>query len=370
MKKVCFVIPRAYYLFNPNILGAKDKVGGAQKQAYLLSTALAEDKSFDVNFLVADFGQKDFEEIDEVKIWKSFNFSNNIFKRIKHLLRVLRKINADTYIFRSADVGVGFAIFFVKLFLKKKTLYMIASDIETSKALQKKESGFLAKIFMQYVYNKADIVTAQTNKQAKNFLINRKRKPDAIIKNIYLLKKTTDKKQIKKTILWVGRITKNKQAELFINTAKKYPKENFVMIAPIVKEHFEYGKKIQESAKKIKSIKLINYVKPEDINHYYEEAKIYILSSYLEGFSNTMAEAMQAECPILSYNVNPDNIFEKYNCGLSSNKKTEKFYDNFEKLLKNEELCKELGKNGKNYIAEKHRKEVIIKEFKHLLNPL
>ncbi len=367
MKKICFVIPRAYYLFNSEISGAKDKVGGAQKQAFLLSTALAEDKSFDVNFLVADFGQKDFEEINGVKIWKSFNFSSNIFKRIWFLLRILRKINAETYIFRSADIGVGFAVFFVKNFLKKKVLYMIASDIENSKKLQKKETGFLTNLFMQYVYNKADIITAQTEQQAKMFLLNRKRKPNAIIKNIYLPKKTTDKKQIKKTILWVGRITKNKQPELFINTAKKYPKESFIVIAPIVKEHIEYGKKIQEIAKNIKNIKLINYLKPEELSQYYEEAKIYILSSYLEGFSNTMAEAMMERCAILSFNVNPDNILNKYNCGLSSNKKIDKFYDNFEKLLKNEELCKELGKNGAKYIAEKHQKEIIIKELSSLL---
>jgi hypothetical protein len=82
MKKVCFVIPRAYYLFNPHAKNAEDKAGGAQKQTFLLSTELAKDPDFDVHFALADFGQADFEIIKQVKLHKSFSF----FKKSKKIL--------------------------------------------------------------------------------------------------------------------------------------------------------------------------------------------------------------------------------------------------------------------------------------------
>ncbi len=367
MKKVCFVIPRAYYLFNSEISGAEDKVGGAQKQAFLLSTGLAEDENFDVHFLVADLGQADFEIKNNVKLHKSFNFSENILTRTKKFLKTLKKINADTYIFRSADIGVAFAVFYVKNILRKKVFYMIAADAETTKKRQQTYNGFQVMSAMQFVYKKADILTAQTQQQAALFEKNRKRKPDAIIKNIYEYENRTQTANNKKDIiLWVGRLTEIKKPELFLDLAKKYPEEKFVMIAPVVLEKTEYGKEIQTEAKKIKNLQYIGYVKPEEIKNHYRKAKIYVLSSEYEGFSNTMAEAMLAECSILSYNVNPDNILNKFECGFCAEKGTEKFFSYFE-MLKNPEICKKLGKNGANYIAENHRKEQIIDSFKNLL---
>ena len=369
MKKVCFVIPKAYYLFNPNANGAKDKVGGAQKQAYLLSTSLAQDKNFNVHFLVADFGQEKLEKIKNVTIWKSFNFSDILFKRVLNLLSILKKINAEYFIFRSADIGVALAVFYVKNILRKKAIYMIASDIETSKTEQRKHSSLATVNAMQYVYNKSDMVIAQTKKQLLNLQKNRNRLPDAIIKNIYLsIPNNNTNINKKNTILWVGRITKNKKPELFIELAKKYPNENFIMIAPIVLEHKSYGNNIQTEVKKIRNITLFNYIKPNEINKFYKEAKIYVLSSEFEGFSNTMAEAMINDCSILSYNVNPDNILENYKCGLCANNDLDLFFSQFDTLLNNFELRKTFGQNGRNYIKKEHDKNKIINTFKSLFD--
>lgn len=371
MKKLCFVIPRAYYLFNPNISGAEDKVGGAQKQAYLLSIGLAEKEKFNVNFLVADLGQPDNEEIKGVKIWKSFNFSDNIFKRTIKFIKTIKKINAETYIFRSADIGVAFAIFYIKTFLKKKVLYMIASDVETTKKQQIKHSGKTSALAMQYVYNKSDIITAQASQQAYSFEQDRKRKPNAIIKNIYSFKESEQiNHQEKNTILWVGRLGKIKNPQIFINLANKFSKEKFVMIAPIVRDYIEYGEKIQNEARKVKNLKLVNYVKPTEINEYFKNAKIYVLTSELEGFSNTMAEAMMSECAVLSYNVNPDNILNVYECGFCANNDTEKFLHDFEKLNSDSKIRIRFGKNGANYIKKHHNKESIIENFANLLNKI
>lgn len=367
MKKVCFVIPRAYYLFNPEIRGAEDKVGGTQTQTYLLSKSLAKDKCFDVHFLVADFGQKDFEEREGVKIWKSFNFSNNIIKRTFNLLKTLKKINAGTYIFQSADIGVAFALFFVKTFLKKKTIYMLASDVELSTELQKKYSGVSETISMKWVYKNADIITVQTQHQADVFLKEKKRRVDSIIKNIYF-PKTIKNQNLKKTdILWVGRLAKIKNPKHFLNLALSFPEENFVMIAPIVMDFVNYGEEVQKLAKEIKNLKLISYVLPKEIYKYYEKSKIYVMSSDLEGFSNTMAEAMMANCAILSYKVNPDNILTKYNCGLYSNGNIELFQSNLKTLLEEQSLCRKLGNNGAEYINNKHQEGKIINKFKDLL---
>jgi len=368
MKKICFVIPRTYYLFYPETSGTKVIPGGAQMQVYYLSKATAENKNFDVHFLLADLGQPDFEIRQHVNLHKSYKLSDHILKRIRKLFKTLKKINADTYIFRSADAGVALAFFYVKKILGKKALYMLASDVETSKVEQKKYSGFLTAFMMQYVYNHADIISSQTFQQAELFEKNRNRKPDIVLKNIFPERKNSDIKfEEKQTILWVGRLTKVKNPELFLSLAEKYPENKFVMIAPLSVKNKNYGKKILEQAKQIKNLQIINFVSPSDIFVFYKNAKIYVSTSELEGFSNTMAEAMQAECAFLSYNVNPDNILNKYEFGFCAEKNIDKFYVDFEKLNRNPELRKQFGKNGAMYVSENHQKDVIIEKFKQVL---
>lgn len=366
MQKICFVIPRAYYLFNPEAKFVSDKVGGAQKQAFLLSTELAKNSEFEVHFLTADFGQNDFEERLNVKIWKSFNFKNNIFKRVRKLLKTIKKINADIYIFRAADTGVAFAVFYIKTFLKKKVIYMPASNSESKFKTLKRASGFLTALTMPYVYKKADKITAQSETQQKMFLQDRKIKTDAIIRNIIEFDEL-EKETVRDNILWVGRLDKQKNPELFIESAKKYPDEKFIMIAPVVIESAEYGKNILSKFKNIPNLKIIDFVKPNEIKEYYKKAKLYIMSSIQEGVSNTMLEAITYGCPVLSLNVNPDTIFSDEKNGFYAVSNENKFYELFEKAINNPELCKEIALNALIYLKNTFSKDETVKNFIKIL---
>ena len=77
--KACFVSPFAYSLFNPEV---ELKFGGAEVQMYLLATELAKDENFDVNFVVLDLGQKEKEEYQGDKVYKSYQRGRNIFNLI------------------------------------------------------------------------------------------------------------------------------------------------------------------------------------------------------------------------------------------------------------------------------------------------
>ncbi len=365
-KKLCFVQPRAYYLFNPKADNFADKIGGAQKQSYLYSIELAKHKKFDVHFITANFGQSDLEVIDNVKVWKSFNFQDNILKKTLDLFQILKKIDANICIFRSADIGVAIAIFYIKLFLRKKVLYMIAGDAEVSFKQLKQKSGFLTALAMPFVYKYADFISAQSQTQSALFAKYRKRKPDIVLRNIINLPETAQNKK-KQEILWMGRLDKIKNPELFIELAKKYPNEQFVMIAPIVQDFVEYGENIKNKAAQTDNLKYIDYVLPNKTDEYYQKAKIYVISSFSEGFSNTMAEAMANNVPVLSYNVNPDNIFDRYKIGYCAEGNKDKFFEQFESLLNNHWLSEKLGNNGRIYLEKNHNKAVIIKKITDIL---
>ncbi|MCF6240450.1 MAG: glycosyltransferase family 4 protein [Bacteroidales bacterium] len=356
IKKICFVQPRAYYLFNKDIK-APDKVGGAQKQHYLQSIELAKYQEFDVHFLVADFGQKEIEIHQKVTLWKSFNFKDNIFKRVIDLLKVLKKIDAAIYIFRSADAGVAFAILYINYVLRKKVLYQISSDSECSNKELKNKSGYLTAILMSFAYKKADILTAQSENQKKQFEQNRKITIQEIIRNIIEIPEKINRTE--ESILWIGRLDKVKYPELFLDLAKQYPHEQFVMIAPVVQDDISYGNKIKKKIEKISNIQHFEYVKPNEINHYYQKAKIYVITSYKEGFSNTMTEAMANACPVLSFNVNPDDVFTKHQAGYFAEGSEKLFFKLIDDFLINKNINKSV-ENASAYLKKYHNKNAII----------
>jgi len=367
MKKICFVIPRAYYLFNPNIQNISDKIGGVQKQTYLLSMEIAKNNDFDVNFIVADFGQNDIENYDNIKVWRSFNFNDNILKRFKNLIIKLKKVDADIYIFSASDLGTGVFINLTKIFLKKKIIYMIAADAETDAKSHIKITGKLGYLLMKNAYKIVDKITAQSIQQYNLFLQNYKRKPDTIIKNIINIE-NHNKKILRDKILWIGRLVPIKNPELFINLAKKHPIEKFIMLAPIVHELVSYGTNLKSKIEKVQNIEYLDFVKPNEINKLYQQSKMYVMTSDSEGFSNTMLEAIANYCPILSYKVNNDNIFSDKKIGLCADANIDNFYNFFNILNDNFYLSPNFVENCIFYINKNHSIISILENFIKLLN--
>ena len=79
MKKICFIGPKAYQLFNPKI---KSTFGGAEVQLSLLAKELTKNNELDIHFMVTDYGQKNLEQFNNIKIRKSLDFKKNIFHNL------------------------------------------------------------------------------------------------------------------------------------------------------------------------------------------------------------------------------------------------------------------------------------------------
>jgi len=366
MKKICFVVPRAYSFFNPEIRKFNDMVGGSQKQAYLLSSELAKDEEFDVNFCVADFGQADAEILQNVKLWKSFNFDDGRFQSFLKLYKTIRKIDAEVYIFRAADLGVAFFSLIIRFLLRKKIVYMLGADVELSFNDNKKQFGFLTAFFMKFTYRYANKITVQSKQQFNTYFKNYRRRPDAIVKNIIEMPEYVGIEN-KKDILWVGRLDEIKNPEIFIKLAEKYPEEKFVMIAPIVSESLNFGSNIHKMARNCNNLELIEFVKPNEILPFYKKAKMYVMTSESEGFSNTMLEAMACGCPVLSYKVNNDQILTNHHFGLCAGGNLDKFYTDFEIIIRDKNLLETMGENAKIYLLLNHKKQEILDNFRLVL---
>jgi glycosyltransferase involved in cell wall biosynthesis len=348
--KLCFIVPKVYMLVNKHI---KATSGGAEKQVYLLGKKLSENRNINVNYCVNDYGQNKLEKYGNINIWNAFSFKDNILVSLKNILKIVRKINPDYCIFRGDDIKIFFLAIIIKTFLKIKYIFWISHDQRVRK-----------KSILNYLlFKNAFKIIAQTNDQKqilkKNYLAD-----SIVIKNVFIQNKNTIKLNIKRNfILWVGRSEKWKRPEVFLELAKRNPLEKFVMIMSPATNKEKYFIKIKRSAERLKNLLFLQDLKFDDIIIYYKQTKLFVITSKEEGFSNTMMEAMEYRCPILSLTVNPDNIINKYKVGLWANNNFEKFYKYFQTLIKDDNKLNKLGFNGNKYLKKFHNAEFIKNEF-------
>ena len=300
--KVLFISPKSYPLFNKKV---KSTFGGSEVQLYFLGREVSNNSQFKVNFIVSDYGQKKEESFEDIKLRKSFkNKDSNLLKSIK-LITNVAKIKPNVVILRSLNPFLGILAVFLR-FKKIKLIYMVAHDNETDKT-HKDYNGFVKKRLIRMLFKNASIIISQNGYQKE--MLRKQNITSKIIKSGYPIK--TKFEDEKKNILWVGRSDKWKQPKLFLDLAKKFPKEKFIMICPPSTYSPELSEQIELLVMNIKNLVFIKFVPFEEIHSYFANAKAYVNTSEQEGFPNTFIQAAMNKTPIISLNVNPDNFLDK-----------------------------------------------------------
>lgn len=177
-----------------------------------------------------------------------------------------------------------------------------------------------------------------------------------------------------KVAIAVGRFEPQKQFDHLINLWKD-----------VVKSYPDWILKLKGSGSEkqnyldlISKYDLQNNVIIEDPSHdminFYKTASIYLMASTFEGFSLVMLEALELGLPIVAYDCKygPSELVENKKTGflVAFNDKTT-YLNNILKLIENEDLRIEMGKNAKlkakNYQLEKIMNEwdVLFKNFKN-----
>tara|TARA_B100001250_G_C19656830_1_gene725228 strand:- start:212 stop:1039 length:828 start_codon:yes stop_codon:yes gene_type:complete len=163
--------------------------------------------------------------------------------------------------------------------------------------------GVLVLFLKILFYNFADKIIAISNKSKESLkkivIFNEK---ITLIYNPYLdkalkIKKINKNKFSNFNILSIGRLTKQKNFPLLINTiiklSNKFNKINLLIIGD-----GHHKKKLINKIKYHKNIKIIKWQKK--LNNYYLSSDLFVLSSYYEGLPNVLIDAMNYEIPIIS----------------------------------------------------------------------
>jgi glycosyltransferase involved in cell wall biosynthesis len=365
--KICFYSPAAYSYLTQKDTGT---AGGAELQQVLLGKELVK-KGFDISFIVDDYGQNPVELIDGIKI---FRCRSNHFNGIKYLLlkqyliwKSLHEVDADVYYHRTASPVTGLIALFC-LLKKKKFVYSIAHKADVDKTLILESYlkdmppfiGWIYKQLFKFGVRAADCIIAQ-NEEQKELLRHNFHRESTVIKSMHPLPDGRPIKEAPPIVLWVSSMQEFKRPELFVDLAKSIPSGRFQMIGGASSDKRFYTE-IKAEARKIPNLEFIGFIPYYEINRYFEKASIFVITSIAEGFPNTILQAWARYTPVVSLNVDPDEIICRYELGFHS-RTFEQMGLDVELLLKDTALREKMGLKGREYVEREHSVTVSVEKY-------
>lgn len=364
VRKICFVAFDSL----PLLVSSENLKygGGSELKQVLVGRELAK-RGYPITFITYDEKneKKNVDDINIIMCPQSREYSP-----IKNFLlywKSLKKANADIYIQGIGSTGI---IPFFCLIHRKKYVKWIVSD---SNLLFERFRGghpLLRKITASLDIKFAHKIIVQ-NLYQKDLLENRfKIKDYVLIKNPVIIPNTIEDKENKKSyILWAGSIKPVKQPELFLKIAQALPKLKFVMIGGENKGRKDVYTNVEKEAKTLPNLEFLGFVPYHKIQQYFKDAALFINTSQIEGFPNTFLESWVMGTPVVSLNVDPDEVICKNKLGFHS-KSLEQLILDVNTLFFDENLRREMGTNAKRYVEQNHDLKKVASEFEKLIASL
>jgi len=407
--KICFIGLSAYSLFNPK---EKYRFGGAEVRSSLLSKGLARDKQFHVSYIVNDYGQPSQEIFDNVTIvphsryayppWYKqiktslqtnrtvsvgqsikyflYRLYSIIFKTLPdYLLHPKLKIYEHTFLYNrfkqyidvDADVYITITVSdlaaeiaaFCKLY-NKKYILLIGSDPDLSESYHQDSDG--SNIYgslnnlCYYAIMQADDIVTQTNYQSQ-LLKERFGRLSTVMSNpIDLQERFSEIPYSEREIaLWIGRSDFNKQPEMLIQLAQQCPNIQFVMIM----NRYDDARSQEIIDTAPENVTIHEFIPYHEIDSFFARAFIFISTSGYEGFPNTFLQAGKYSVPILSYNVDPDDFIQTFQCGIVANGDSDTLVDGLKTIHEDKHAAEVYSQNAYNYVEAHHNLEQKVEQL-------
>ena len=361
MKNICF------------LNGNMSKSGGTERVTAIIANELSKRKeNYKIHILsIMNSSGKSFYDLDENIEFSSIfnkddvNFKINYFKVVCTIRKYIKNNNIDILI----DVDVMSDIFSIpaKIFTKTKLISWEHFNCNENNGHKLRGiSRLLASKFSDYIVT---LTEKDMNNYINKFKIKNK------IQYIYnpIIYFAKEKCNIKsKTIISVGNLTYQKGIDMICDIAKVILSENKEWNWIILGE----GSERNLLEKKIKEYKLENKLilkgNVRDVENYYKNSSIYIMTSRYEGLPMVLLEAKSFALPIISFDceTGPSEIVsDGVNGYLVEPNNIEDMIFKANTLIKNDLKRSEFSKNSKRGL-EKFDLSQIINKWEYLLNNL
>ncbi len=353
-KRICFIVP-------VHFSGA---MGGAEYQVKCILDELIKQKSFEIFYLTCLydplFHSDDYKIVqisNPLGIVQRYGKFFDCFK----LIKLLKHIKPDVIYQRTSSAYTGAVAHYAKTH-SCKTILHLAHDLDVlpfNETLTLRSMiRFIDKKFFEFGIKHTHEIIAQTNQQAKYLKQHYSITASRRIQNFHPLPKEKIKKEASKTtIVWVANFKPIKQPEKFIQLANDLYKKNknveCIMVGRPLSSGHPWQKALDQKIAKLPNLVHLKSLPIQEVNLLLAKANIFVNTSSYEGFANTFIQAWMRSVPVISLNVNPDNIFDRHKIGFYAGSYT-KMLEKVNTLIEDKNLCELMGKKAKMYAFQNH----------------
>lgn len=311
--RICFTTQVILPFFNQSF--PLERLGGAEIQQFYLGKYLSE-KDCSVIYLSHDYNQNKIYRYNKISFVKTYSSSEGLpglrffYPRLSKIWRGLKIADADIYFTRGEGFIPGILKIFCEIYKKK---YVFSGAHDTNFIPGQRRLRFARdRILFEYGFKRADAIIVQSENQHKllkeNYGID-----GTIIRNIYP-EKNHFKVFQKKHILWVANLREFKRPELYLDIAKKFPQEKFIMIGGSA-YNSKYYDNIKNTAESIPNLDFKGFIPFEETEQYFDGAKFFVNTSKYEGFPNTFLQAWCRGIPVVTF-VDPERTISQKKLGM------------------------------------------------------
>lgn len=372
--RVCFVMPNMYGALS----GREDLSGfggGAERQMTIVAKELA-DRGYDVSVVAMDHGQREAITHDGLRVHRAFGPDEGlpglrfVHPRMTKLWSAMTRANADVYVQRCGDSVTGVAAAWCRVH-GRAFVFSAASDADCKIDLPNLRTIRERSLFRFGLKNATRVIvqTVQQQEMLRGvFAIDSARIAScapSLANGSFKPNKWSER--AKPLFLWVGRFTRNKRLESFLELARSFPAFDFAVAGSAYVEN-EYSLELTARAGHLPNVEMCGQVERRGLAELYESATALVCTSGYEGFPNTFLEAWSFGVPVIT-TVDPDNVVRTNRLGFVASDATA-LWDSCRQFGESKTLRSEYSRRAAVFFQAHHTVRAVVDEYEAMLEGL
>ena len=169
-----------------------------------------------------------------------------------------------------------------------------------------------------------------------------------------------------KYVAWVAVLRKHKRPDILVEIARKAPDIRFVVCGGPASLPPGYSERVIDELRATPNVEYLGHVPPEKAAMIISEAAVFLSTSDEEGFPNTFTQAWSSGTPVVSLNVDPDDLIKRIGMG-SVAQTIDEVIAAVGTLLNSAQIRDEIGVRTRKFIVENYSASAVVQLFQRAL---
>jgi glycosyltransferase involved in cell wall biosynthesis len=370
--RISIVAHNAYRM----ISGAgRGHIGGVERQTSMLARWLAG-RGHDVSLITWNEGGPATEAMDGVRVVKvcrpdaGLPILRFFVPRWSSLNTALRVADADVYYQNGAEEVTGQVAMWCRRH-RRRFVFSAASDMDCSRRITT-DRPLRERLLYRYGLRSADRIIVQTNAQAE-MLKAVTGLPATVLPMpgddfaTYPAGEDTGTTEASPLLLLVGRISPEKNVEMFIELARTLPGMRFLVVGPGDPSN-SYVAALGRLSSSVPNLEFFGSADRRQLAGLYRAATALCCTSHYEGFPNTFIEAWSLGLAVVS-TVDPDGVISRFDLGAHVAGLAE-LADQVRQLADSPDRRDTIARNARTYFQSHHQRDVAMERFERLFEEI